>query len=123
MLKLLLPVAPPLNNSTYNVVGRGRVKTEKYRRWIKQADAYYTLQQLGKQKPVLEPYRCKMLFPLNTPGDLDGRAKLIIDWMVSRGLTLDDKHLRGLQLEYEDKVVSPRTQTVEIEITPHGAAG
>jgi len=120
-MKLLLPVAPPLNNSTYNVVGRGRVKTAKYRTWIKQADIYYLLQRLGKQKPVLEPYRCKMVFPLGTPGDLDGRAKLIIDWMVSRGLTLDDKHLMSLQLDYGN-LESPRSTTVEIEVTPYGAA-
>jgi crossover junction endodeoxyribonuclease RusA len=123
MLKLVLPVAPSLNNSTYNVVGRGRVKTKKYRDWLRQADVYYMLQQLGKQKPVLEPYRCKMLFPIGLPGDIDGRAKLIIDWLVKRGLTLDDKHCRRLLLEFEEHVSSPRSTTVDIEIEPHGAEG
>jgi hypothetical protein len=105
MLTLSLPVAPSANNAFANRKGGsgfGRIKSGRYRAWIKQADAYYMLQRLHDKKPVTGPYTCKMVFPLKMRGDLDGRAKLILDWMVSRRLTPDDKHLRGLLLEREE---------------------
>ena len=34
-----------------------------------------------------------MIFPRKLKGDLDNRVKLILDWMVSRELTSDDKYL------------------------------
>lgn len=103
MLTLSLPVAPSANNAFANRKGGkgfGRVKSGRYRAWIKQADDYYVLQRLGRATPITGPYTCKMVFP-ELRGDLDGRAKLILDWMVSRGLTPDDKHLRKLELEKE----------------------
>ena len=42
------------------------------------------------------PYICGMIFPLKLKGDLDNRAKCILDWMVSRELTSDDRYLMGV---------------------------
>jgi hypothetical protein len=107
MLTLSLPLAPSANNAFANRKGGkgfGRIKSGRYKAWIKQADNYYVLQRLGRWgKPITGPYTCKMLFPHKMLGDLDGRAKLILDWMVSRGLTPDDKHLRGLTLERDEE--------------------
>ena len=104
MLTLTLPVAPSANNAFINRKaghGYGRIKSARYRNWVKQADAFYLLQGMSKFSPITEPYQCKMVFP-RIRGDLDGRAKLILDWMVSRKLTPDDKHLRKLDTEIDE---------------------
>jgi len=104
MLTLTLPVAPSANNAFLNRKaghGFGRIKSAKYRAWIRQADAYYVLQGMGRFTPVTGHYRVKMVFP-EIHGDLDGRAKLILDWMVSRKLTSDDRFLRKLDTEICD---------------------
>ena len=106
MLSFSLPLAPSTNSAFANRKGGrgfGRVKSGRYRAWVKQADAFYLYQRLGQEKPVVGPYTCKMIFPSRMRGDLDNRSKLILDWMVRRGLTPDDKHLRGLVLERDDK--------------------
>jgi len=106
MLTFSLPVAPSANNAFANRkggTGFGRVKSGRYRAWIKQADAYYMLQRLQTVPPISGAYTCKMLFPPKIRGDLDGRAKLILDWMVSRGLTWDDRYLEELNLRWDNE--------------------
>jgi Holliday junction resolvase RusA-like endonuclease len=96
----VLPVAPTANNAFANRKGGkgyGRVKSGRYRAWLKQADAFYTVQRLQNAKITEKPFYCRMDFP-KLRGDLDGRAKLLLDWMVSRELIPDDKHLGGLVL-------------------------
>jgi Holliday junction resolvase RusA-like endonuclease len=100
MLTLTLPVAPSVNSAFLNRKGGhgyGRIKSSKYRAWIKNADAHYMVQKRDVV-PVHGPYVCGMIFPNKLKGDLDNRGKLILDWMVSRGLTSDDKFLRSLHL-------------------------
>jgi Holliday junction resolvase RusA-like endonuclease len=92
MLTIRLPIAPSANNAFFNRKRGGRGKSAKYRAWIKQADAHYLLQKKDVT-PIRGPYICGMIFPLKLRGDLDGRVKLILDWMVSRELTSDDRHL------------------------------
>lgn len=105
MLTITLPVAPPANNAFINRKGGhgyGRIKSGRYRGWVKQADAFYMLQEMGRKlTPITSEYQCKMVFP-RIRGDLDGRAKLILDWMVSRRLTPDDKFLRNLELTRDE---------------------
>jgi Holliday junction resolvase RusA-like endonuclease len=106
MLTLSLPLPPSSNNAFANRkggTGFGRVKSGRYRAWIKQADVYYALQRLGSKQPITGPYTCKMVFPPRMRGDLENRSKLIMDWLVSRGLTPDDKHLQGLILERDNE--------------------
>ena len=87
MLRFKLPVAPPLNNAFGNKRYGGRYKTGRYRAWIRNADAHVLLQRLRGDVPA--PFRVRMLFPANTPGDLDNRGKLILDYLVSRAVTPD----------------------------------
>jgi Holliday junction resolvase RusA-like endonuclease len=100
MLTFTLPIAPSVNAAFLNRKGGhgyGRIKSAKYRAWIKNADAHYLMQKKDIV-PARGPYICGMIFPLKLKGDLDNRAKCILDWMVSRGLTSDDKYLQGLHL-------------------------
>ena len=115
VLKLSLPPAPPLNNIYANVRGRGRVKTAKYRRWLRQADAHYMVQKLHLAEKITVPYTCRMWFPPGMRSDIDARAKAILDWMVSRGLTIDDRHCRRLMLDMEQR----SSELVYIEVEPY----
>jgi hypothetical protein len=118
-LKFQLPIAPPLNNAFFNVPGAGRKKTSRYRRWIKDADAHYVLQGLQRATKITTGYIVKMTFPKDLRGDIDGRGKLILDWLVSRNLTIDDKHCKRLLLEYGDWNCHEYADVVEIEVEPH----
>ena len=114
-----LPIAPSSNNAFLNRkrgIGYGRIKSQGHRAWIKQADAHYVLQHLDKETPVKGRYRCTMVFPEHTRGDIDGRSKLILDWMVSRGLTPDDRYCRSLHSDYGNCPDG----LVRIEVLPHG---
>jgi Holliday junction resolvase RusA-like endonuclease len=120
MLKFSLPLAPSANNAFANRkggTGFGRMKSARYRAWIKQADTYYMLQRLQTEPTITGPYTCRMVFPPKMRGDLENRSKLILDWMVSRGLTPDDKHLRGLTLERDNAF---NTDHVWIVVNEHG---
>ena len=119
MLRLDLPPAPPLNNAyANNRRTGGRYKTARYKRWIKQADSYYVLQALHLVPKITVPYQCVMTFPHKMTSDIDGRAKLILDWMVKRELVIDDKFCRRLHLE-----INPEKDfgDVYIEAEPYDA--
>jgi len=57
-----------------------------------------------------------MWFPKAKGADIDGRAKLILDWMVSRNLTIDDRYCRRLALEIDESI---KDNLVRIEVTPY----
>lgn len=105
MLRLKLPVPPSTNNAYANRKtgkGFGRVKTAAHRRWLANADAHYILQKLHWVDRVNVPYTCSILYPRSMVGDIDGRCKLLLDFMVSRDLTLDDRYCRRLLLDHGD---------------------
>lgn len=118
-LTLSLPVAPTANNAYLNrksAGGFGRLKSTAHRRWLRWADAHYMLQHLGRVEPVHGPYACEMVFPGNLQkGDLDGRVKLLLDYLVKRRLVDGDspKHLRDFHATFEGK-----DKLVQITIRP-----
>jgi len=80
------------------------------------ADAYYVLQKLGAAGKIEVPFQCRMTFP-PLAGDIDGRAKLILDWLVSRNLTIDDRHCKKLTLVKDD--TRNKLDMVDIEVAPY----
>jgi hypothetical protein len=115
ILKFTLPVAPPLNNAYANLPGSGRIKTARHRAWLKQADAFYVFQALARAPRITVPFDVHLVFP-RIRGDVDGRGKLVIDWLVSRGLTIDDKHARRVTLEID---LERTDGLVHVEVKPH----
>ena len=119
MLTLSLPIAPPTNNAFFNRKKGGRAKSAKYRAWLKNADAHYMEQKTQHNlTPIRGPYTCGMIFPRTLRGDLDGRAKLILDWLVSRELTSDDRFLTSLHLVRDD---TPPDGYVIVQVKENGA--
>ena len=118
MLRLDLPPAPSLNNAYANNPRGGRYKTQRYKNWTQAADAYYVAQACHLAPKITVPYQCRMAFPRKMGSDIDGRAKLILDWLVKRELVIDDKHCRRLVLEINEQ---KDFGDVYIEVEPYDA--
>lgn len=106
MLFFTLPVPPSVNEAFLNRrtgKGRGRIKSAKYHSWLRQADGYYWLQYLQRATPIRAPYDLKLVLP-DVRGDIDNRVKLVVDYLVSRNLTPDDKHMRRLEVERDPEL-------------------
>lgn len=89
---------PPSVNQMYEVnfrAGRGkkdRRRSDAYNDWIALA-----FKELLPVTPLsCEKYELHLHLPKNMRGDLDGRAKALIDILVKVGATPDDKHLQKL---------------------------
>ena len=103
---------PPSVNQMYRMVyrsGRGdRVKTHEYDLWLNSAG-----KELLPIKPIkTEKYELHIHLPKKMRGDLDGRAKGLIDLLVKCGATPDDKHLQKLTM------VKSTDDGVIIEVIP-----
>ena len=114
-----LPLPPTQNNMHVNRtfgVGFGRVKSYSYRKWLVQADKYYTSQRLGRERRLDGPYSVDITFPEAMRGDLDGRVKAVLDWCVSRKLVVDDSpaYLRGLNARFG----TDQSRMIWVKITP-----
>lgn len=91
---VVLPVPPSLNGAYVNVPRRGRVKSSSYKRWLKVADARVMAQwpELRPLIPIKGEKAITIRIPAKTRGDTSNRTKLAEDYLVSRGITTDDKH-------------------------------
>ncbi len=114
ILTFRLP-APPSVNALYinrkHGTGYGRIKSPAYRAWITQADKQYLVQGLGRHR-MSGRYRVEIAVPEGRK-DIDGYAKAILDWMVSRQITDDDKFLAKLTIEIDPELEKECQVTVE----------
>lgn len=79
-LALDIPIAPPLNGLYRNVFGKGRVKTVGYKRWIESCGSHFWRQKPAGGFPYFDgPFDIMILVPLKMRGDVDGRAKAVLD--------------------------------------------
>lgn len=112
-VRIVLPWPPSLNNMFLNVRGKGRVRSENYRKWLTEAGWL-----LKSQKPrrFHEPVRIRV--ELNPPNarafDLDNRNKALLDLLVEHGVIIDDSNrwVRGVSV---DQVPSGAPCTVIVE--------
>jgi crossover junction endodeoxyribonuclease RusA len=98
MVKLSLPVTPSVNAMYRNVPKKGRVKSRVYRDWLRDADAHFLMQK-RRIASVEGEYEVAIKLPKATRGDVDNRTKAVLDFMVSRGITADDRHCRKVSTE------------------------
>lgn len=89
MKTLRLPI-PPSVNACFANYSKGRIKTDKYRAWIRAADNECLIQRLRGRPLTSGPAKLIVRLPQHMRGDIDNRLKPLLDWMVSRKLTLDD---------------------------------
>lgn len=99
-VRISLPWPPSLNNMFLNVRGKGRVRSENYRKW---ADEAGWLLKSQKPRKFHEPVRVRV--ELNPPNarafDLDNRNKALLDLLVEHGVIIDDSNrwVRGVSVE------------------------
>lgn len=95
LAKFILPF-PPSVNQLFPTSGRMRVKSNKYKLWIGQANTMLNKQNI---KPITE--RCVTIYNLNHPDnrlrDAENYTKAITDLLVIRGIIQDDcrRYLKG----------------------------
>lgn len=91
-MTIVLPIPPALNNMYVNINGRGRARSAEYNAWMKEADG--CLMQQKKARPKVNAsadwYHARLLFPATMKGDVDGRGKAVLDFLVKRAITPDD---------------------------------
>ncbi len=110
MITLRLPVPPSTNNLFLNI-RRGRAKSKLYRDWLIEADKWLLM-----QKPVLSvagPCEIAIRVPTGGRSDLDNNLKAPLDYLVSRGVTGDDKNNQRVSIEASDQV-----DCCEVTVTP-----
>ena len=92
---LVLPKPPALNNLFFNVPGKGRAKSDDYKRWRSAAGW-----ELKRQRPriVTGEYALDIFVP-KSRRDADSWAKSVCDLLVEHGVTPDDKHARRVATE------------------------
>lgn len=97
MITLVLPV-PPSANDLFDGgrKTRRRFKSDRYKAWENEADGCLYQQKHGV---VVGKYIVEISLPEMMRGDIDNRAKGVVDFLVSRGITPDDKHLWRVSVE------------------------
>jgi Holliday junction resolvase RusA-like endonuclease len=101
MIILNLPVPPSVNQlygNNKSGKGRGRYKTSAYRAWLRDADLYFAVQK-KRIEPMRGPLNVEIRIPAGTRGDASNRIKAPEDYLVSRGITGDDRHNHKVTVE------------------------
>lgn len=108
---LRLPKPPSVNSMfATDFKTRRRFKTKVYTNWIKEADEWLVNTVL----PTVETeYHLEIILP-RTRGDIDNYVKPIADYLVSRGVTPDDKHMRSLSVRRDPHRADCWVRAVEI---------
>jgi Holliday junction resolvase RusA-like endonuclease len=115
MISLWLPF-PPSTNGLYSGKAR-RFKSERYKEWIVQAslalsEQYYV--PITSKKPI------QITFTLARPDkrirDEQNYAKATTDFLVARGVILDDRYIGRTITEWADMVGKSVGSGVEVEI-------
>lgn len=102
---------PPLYDCFRNVPKRGRVKTARYKTWLR-AVGWDVLQQ--RVEPVRGPVRADIrLQPLKRRSDLDNRLKATLDLLTNHRLIDDDSAIHDLRIRWDATVTGAR-----IEVRP-----
>jgi len=102
-MEFTIPMPPPLNSLFANIPGKGRIKSARYRAWIKEAGWILTA---GRHGRILGPVSIDIILQDGMRGDTDGRPKAILDLAVRHGLIEDDagKFIRSLSITFGNVV-------------------
>jgi Holliday junction resolvase RusA-like endonuclease len=99
-----LPMPPSVNRIwRANKAGPKHVSiSPEYRQWKAHADALaMSLGQFRGLKTIAGKFEVHIVLQRQR-GDLDNRAKGLLDWLQSRSVVLDDKYCERLTLEWGD---------------------
>ena len=109
---ILLPaLPPPLSACFNNIPKRGRVKSKRYKKWIKECGWALATDPKDKiEGEVRVDYA--FLRPNKRRQDVANREKATSDLLVSLGYIEDDSYISDMRLHWVDELPAP----VEIRI-------
>jgi Holliday junction resolvase RusA-like endonuclease len=86
---------PPSVNSLYLLRGRKRVPSRRYSEWRHEAGW-----ELKRQRPtpIDGPWTASIVLPADMRGDIDNRAKALLDLLVLHRIVPDDRHCTALNI-------------------------
>lgn len=105
-----IPLPPSVNGMYRNVPRAGREKTKRYRQWLNTAGWELKLAGLWA---VHGPVSITIHVPKSMPGDVDNRAKGILDLLVAHRRIDDDRHVQSVTVMRAD-TVPPRKCRVRV---------
>lgn len=104
MRRVVKLVAPPSTNALWanKTFGKGRLRSESYKMWIKEAGYQMNMQGLKHLYPcsvALELYPSR-----RAVRDLDGYIKAVIDLLVTHHIIIDDSgdHVESIVTRWHD---------------------
>lgn len=100
-MTLSLPFPPTTNNLFRNVPGKGRVKSDAYKKWLAEA-AWLVRQQ--RPTPILGSYSLAIVAdrPDRRARDLDNLTKAVGDLLKHAGVITDDHLAKSIVLAWSD---------------------
>jgi Holliday junction resolvase RusA-like endonuclease len=111
MPEFILQTIPPSVNAMFANAVRGRIKTRKYKNWIR-GELNSLLAQ--RAKPVAWPVDVQIVLPAYLRGDVDNRCKACLDLLVTAGLIPDD----SARFVHEVKISRGSTPRARIIVEP-----
>lgn len=121
MILLNLPRPPSTNNLFRTLSGKGRVRTTRYKTWIRAAGNELIAQ---RQRHMAGPVRLHIQFgrdkradgsPSTRKLDIDNYAKGTLDLLTKHHLIDDDAFVEELYLRWTDDVSSKRMMVTVVE--------
>ena len=100
-LRLRLPRPPSANNLYSNIKNVGRVKSKKYKEWIRAATPCYP----DQPEPLFTQYVAVIIkagVPDKRKRDIANIEKPINDYLVNKNILKDDSQIRALFLHWDD---------------------
>jgi len=116
MPTFVLSVPPSANALFFNVKGRGRRKSHKYRAWIAGELKALVAQ---RARPVRGHVSITITLPKSTRGDASNRVKPAEDLLVRAGIIPDDsgKHVGSVTVTFGD------VQMMHVQVEPMAEIG
>lgn len=102
-----VPRPPSVNGLTFNVPGRGRVRTDRYRTWLRAAGNELMAQRPGR---ISGAYLLTIQVgrAASKRRDLDNIAKASSDLLVTHRIVEDDSYAERVTVEWTDVVEGAR---------------
>ena len=112
MITLSLPFPPSVNALYRNVSGRGRVKTERYKTWLRAAGNELLATPLGQRVPIEGKFILTVLAgrPDKRIRDLDNLLKAPLDLLQAHGLIKNDGLAQSITVAWSPMVAKCRIE-------------
>lgn len=100
MIELAVSMPPSVNNLFFNVKGRGRVKTGRYKHWL---ESNLWLMKTMRLEQFTGPVAAEYILPDKSRLDIDNACKPLGDLLEKAGVLSNDKQIRELWVRHIER--------------------